>query len=131
MVNRVFLVGNLGHDPELRYTPQGTAVCSFSLATKEKRGENEKTQWHQIVAFGKTAENANQYLNKGRQAFIEGRIDYQEWEKDGVKKKATKIIAERITFLGDRAGAPRQSTDSSSAGGASEREPGADDDIPF
>ena len=104
-VNKVFLVGNLGSDPEMRYTASGTAVCKFSLATSRrftgKDGQKqEKTEWHRIVAWGKLGEICGQYLAKGKQVVIEGRIDYGSYEKDGVKHYTTDIVAENMQMLG-------------------------------
>lgn len=107
-VNKVILLGRLGTDPELKYTPSGAAVCNFSLATSESwndKGGNkqEKTEWHRIVVWSKLAELCNQYLKKGRQAFIEGRIQTRQWEdKTGNKRYTTEIMATSIQFIGDR-----------------------------
>jgi len=104
-VNKVILVGNLGKDPELRYTPSGQAVATFSLATTErwndKNGQRQdRTEWHTIVAWGKLGELANQYLKKGRSAYIEGKITTRSWDdKDGNKKYKTEIVANTIQFL--------------------------------
>jgi single-strand DNA-binding protein len=103
-LNKVMLIGNLGKDPELKYLPSGQAVVSFPLATTERRLDKngqrqEKTEWHNIVVYGRMAEVINQYLKKGRSAFIEGRISTRSWEKDGVKKYRTEIIASNIQFL--------------------------------
>jgi single-strand DNA-binding protein len=108
-VNKVILVGNLGADPQIRYTPQGTAVANFSLATTErftnKNGEREsRTEWHRIVAWGRLAEICNEYLKKGKQIYIEGRIQTRQWDdKDGNKKFTVEIIAQNMVMLG-RAG---------------------------
>jgi single-strand DNA-binding protein len=135
-VNKVILVGNLGRDPELRYTQQGTAVANFSLATsesfKKKDGtRDERTEWHRIVVWGQTAEFCSQYLSKGRTVYIEGRLQTREWEnKEGQKQKTTEIVAQDVRFVGPRneAGGNRQT----GAGGApGEPPPPADDDIPF
>jgi single-strand DNA-binding protein len=104
-LNKVILVGNLGADPELRYTAGGTAVCKFSLATSRrftgKDGQKqEKTEWHRIVAWAKLAEICGQYLSKGKQIMIEGRIEYGSYEKDGVKHYTTDIVAENMVMLG-------------------------------
>ena len=107
-VNKVILIGNLGKDPELRFTKEGTGVCNFSLATNErwrdKDGQSqERTEWHRIVVWGKTAENCAQYLQKGRSCYIEGRIQTREWEdKEGNKRQTTEIVAQNVTFLGGR-----------------------------
>jgi len=105
-INKAILIGNLGHDPELRYTQSGQPVCNFTLATTEKwrnkSGEQqESTEWHRIVAWGKTGELCAKYLSKGRTAYIEGRIQTHEWEnKDGQKQKTTEINATTVQFLG-------------------------------
>jgi single-strand DNA-binding protein len=110
-VNKVILIGNLGKDPEMRYTPNGQPVTSFSLATTERWNDKnnqkqEKTEWHNIVVWGKLAELANQYLKKGRSAYIEGRITTRSWDdRDGNKKYRTEIIANQIQFLGSNQGA--------------------------
>lgn len=103
-VNRVFLIGRLGQDVELKYTPSGTAVANFSLATSERfKKDNEmqeRTEWSRIVAFGKTAELCNQYLKKGSQAYIDGKIQTRSWEDDtGAKRYSTEIIANSVQFL--------------------------------
>jgi len=104
-VNKVILIGNLGKDPELRYTPTQQATVSFSLATTErwndKNGQRqERTEWHNIVAWAKLAELANQYLKKGSPCYVEGKIQYRSWDdKDGNKKYKTEIVANSIQFL--------------------------------
>ena len=110
-VNKAILVGNLGRDPEIRYTASGQPVCTFSLATTEnwvKEGKREeRTEWHRIVVWGKAAENCANYLAKGRQVYIEGRIQTNEWEdKVGQKRKTTEINAQTVQFLGNRGGGP-------------------------
>lgn len=105
-VNKVILLGRLGQDPELKYTPGGAAVCNFSVATTEswtdKQGQKqEKTEWHRIVVWGKLAELCNQYLAKGRQAFVEGRLQTRSWDdKDGSKRYTTEIMANTVQFIG-------------------------------
>lgn len=104
-VNKVILLGHLGRDPEMKYGQTGTAVCRFSLATSEKRDGQERTEWHNITAFGKLAEVAGQYLAKGSQIYLEGRIQTRSWEgKDGAKRTATEIVAASIQFLGGNKG---------------------------
>src|SRR5690348_10979444 len=109
-VNLVLLVGNLGRDAELRYTPQGVAVTNFSIATTEtwndKSGQRqERTEWHRINLWGKAAESLTEYLTKGKQIFVQGRIQTRQWDdKDGNKRYTTEIRADRIVLLG---GAPR------------------------
>ncbi len=110
-VNKVILVGNLGRDPELRYIPSGQAVANFTLATndrwRDKEGNNqERTEWHRIVVWGKTAENCAHFLQKGRSVYVEGRLQTREWEdKDGNKRQTTETIAQTVQFLGGRGGA--------------------------
>jgi single-strand DNA-binding protein len=104
-VNKVILVGNLGNDPEMKYTQGGMAICTLSLATttvrKDKDGnQQEKTEWHRVKLFGKLGEIAGEYLKKGRSAYIEGRIEYGSYEKDGVKHYTTDIIADEMQMLG-------------------------------
>src|SRR5436190_23050379 len=146
-VNKVILVGNLGRDAELRYTPGGAAVATLNLATTEvwndKGGQRqEKTEWHRIVLWGKQAESLQEYLTKGKQIYVEGRLQTRQWDdKDGNKKYTTEIKADRITLLGGGGGGGRgASVDRGSAGAAHPggsggdeppMEPITDDDIPF
>jgi single-strand DNA-binding protein len=143
-VNKVILVGNLGRDAELRYTPGGAAVATLNLATTEvwndKGGQRqEKTEWHRIVLWGKQAESLQEYLTKGKQIYVEGRLQTRQWDdKDGNKRYTTEIKADRITLLGGGGGGGRgASTDRAAAsvshGGddAPPMEPITDDDIPF
>ncbi len=112
-VNRVFLIGHLGADPEVKYLPSGQAVCEMRLATsetfKDKQGEKqERTEWHRIVVWGKTAENCAQYLAKGRQIYVEGRLQTRSWDdKDGNKRYTTEIVANDVRFLGSGGGEGR------------------------
>lgn len=141
-VNKVILVGNLGGDPELRYAPSGMAIANFSLATtetwKDKSGaKQEKTEWHKIVAFNKLAEICGEYLNKGKQVYIEGRIQTRAWEgKDGNKRYTTEIVASSMQMLG-AAGGKGASSQSASGAGTQEEPPPMEnppselDDIPF
>ena len=105
-VNRVILVGHLGADPDLRYTNGGTAVCSLRIATSEQWNDKdgnkqERTEWHQISVWGKSAEHCGQYLAKGRQVYVEGRLQSREYDdKEGVKRKVWEIQADRVNFLG-------------------------------
>jgi len=109
-VNKVILIGNLGADPEMRYTPGGAAVCELRLATNEswtdKKGERqERTEWHRVVVWGKRAEVVSKYLSKGRQVYVEGRIRTRSWEdKEGNKRYTTEIIADNVQFLGGGGG---------------------------
>ncbi|RMF58596.1 MAG: single-stranded DNA-binding protein [Calditrichaeota bacterium] len=103
-VNKVILVGNLGQDPELRYTPNGAAVTTLSLATNEVWKDNdgnkqERTEWHRVVIWRRLAEIAGEYLKKGSKVYIEGRLQTRSWEKDGVTRYTTEIIADNMTML--------------------------------
>lgn len=111
-VNKVILLGRLGQDPELKYTPSGAGVCNFSLATSETWNDKnsgqkqEKTEWHRVVVWGKLAELCNQYLAKGRQAFVEGRLQTRSWDdKSGQKRYTTEINATTVQFIGGQASA--------------------------
>ncbi|MBI1941044.1 MAG: single-stranded DNA-binding protein [Acidobacteria bacterium] len=112
-VNKVILIGRLGRDPELKYTPSGAPFCKFSLATdevwKDKAGEQKRqTEWHNIVAWGKLAEICAEYLVKGKQIYIEGSIRSRQWEgQDGNKRTAYDIVARQMTMLGSRADSER------------------------
>ena len=101
-MNRVMLIGKLGRDPELRYTPSGTAIAKFSLATnrRQRNGEEQPLDWHRITVWSKLAEICARYLTKGKQVMIEGRIEYGSYDKDGVKHHTTDIIAENMEMLG-------------------------------
>ena len=140
-VNKVILVGNLGRDAELRYTPGGSAVSKFSIATTEvwndKAGQRqEKTEWHRVVLWGKTAESLNEYLTKGKQIYVEGRLQTRQWDdKDGNKRYTTEIRGDRIVLLGGGGGGgQRQQPRSAAAPEEHMGEPVSeltDDDIPF
>ena len=105
-VNKVILLGNLGKDPEVKYTSQQMAICRFSLATGERKKDQsgqwvDHTEWHSIVTFGKTAENCARYLKKGRQAFVEGKIRTSKWQdKEGRDRYTTEILADLVQFVG-------------------------------
>jgi len=106
-VNKVILIGRLGKDPEVRYTQSGTAVTNFNLATDRTYKKNDErvdeTEWHRVVAFGRTAEVCGEYLQKGSQIYIEGRLQTREWEdKDGNRRWTTEVITERMQMLGSR-----------------------------
>lgn len=107
-LNKVFLIGNLGADPEVRYTASGSAVANFRIATSEqwndKNGERqERTEWHRIVVWGRQAEHCGEYLRKGRSVHVEGKIQTREWEdRDGQKRFTTEVVANSVTFLGSR-----------------------------
>jgi len=110
-VNKVLLIGRLGNNPEMRFTGSGSAVANFNLATSEnwndKNGQKqERTEWHRIVVWGKLAELCGQYLSKGRQCFVEGRLQTRSWDdKDGNKRYTTEVVATTVQFLGSSAGA--------------------------
>ena len=140
-VNKVILVGNLGRDAELRYTPGGAAVATLNLATtetwkdKETHERKEKTEWHRIVVWGKQAESLQEYLVKGKQIYVEGRLQTRQWDdKDGNKRYTTEIKADRVTLLGGGgAGSGRGVTPHPASAGEEHQaaEPLTDDDIPF
>jgi len=146
--NKIILVGNLGRDPELRYTPQGTPVCSFSLATNERRkdrttGENQDlTTWFRVTLWGRQAETASQYLTRGRPVYIEGRLRVEEWtDRDGKPRHTLEVHATDMQFIGGGRGEDAGGT--GGGGGAPARAAAApaesapepadlsDDDIPF
>jgi single-strand DNA-binding protein len=155
-VNKVILVGNLGADPELKYTPSSRPLCNLRIATtdvfKDKSGQRqERTEWHRVTVWGDTAENCNKYLSKGRSVYVEGRLQTRSYDKEGQKHYATDIVADRVVFLGGGGGSGgegrRQGGSSGSAGqgsqgGTTPRDSGppddgdggappSDDDIPF
>lgn len=139
-INKVIIVGRLGRDPEVRYTPDGTAVANFSVATsdewrdKETGEKRERVEWHRVVAWRRLGEICGQYLSKGRLVYVEGKLQTRSWEQDGVTRYMTEIQASDVQFLGGR---------DDNQGGAAQRpagpdsvpEPpmpdGQDDDIPF
>jgi len=148
--NKIIIVGNLGRDPELRYTPQGTAVCNFSVSTNERRrdkaGEQQDvTTWFRVNAWGRQAENVSKYLAKGRRVYVEGRLHVEEWnDRDGKTRYTLEVNASDIQFLDSAAdveGIPVRQQSQSAApaprasgggGGGSSREPEIEDDeIPF
>ena len=149
-VNKAIIVGNLGRDPEVRYTANGSAVANVTVATSEswkdkQSGERqEKTEWHRVVFFGRLAEIAEEYLKKGSQVYIEGSIRTQKWQdkESGQDRYTTEIVARDMQMLGSRGGeasggsgddysGAASSATASSGGGASGRDPDLDDDIPF
>jgi len=140
-VNKVILIGNLGKDPEMRYFPDGTAVANFSIATSEgwkdkDTGERkERTEWHRIVAFRKLAEICGKYLSKGKQVYIEGKLQTRSWEKDGVTRYTTEIVANEMRMLGSRdSGDDYNRSGGGDYGQSMPQEPfpeTPDDDIPF
>ena len=158
-VNKVILVGNLGADPELKYTPSNRAVCNLSVATnevwKDKSGQKqEKTEWHRVNVWGEQAENCSKFLTKGRMVYVEGRLQTRSWDdKEGKKRYSTEVVADRVVFLGGGAGAEngggggggrragggrpgwgeetQQPPSEPSDGGGSGPPPAGDDEIPF
>lgn len=132
-VNKVIIIGNLGADPELRYTQAGQAVANFRVATNErwtdKDGQTqERTEWHRIVVWGRQAENCEKYLSKGRQVYVEGRLQTREWDdKDGNKRHTTEVVASSVQFLSGGT----VETPSSPAPEANFDQSFHDDDIPF
>jgi len=114
-INKVLLLGRLGKDPELRYAPSGTAIATFSIATNHRQKSEgdwvDKTEWHNILTFGKLAEFAGEYLQKGKQVFIEGRLQTSTWEdQQGVKKYKTEIVASEIQLIGSKSEGENQSS---------------------
>jgi len=107
-INKVILIGRLGNDPELRYTADGTAVINFRIATSDEwtdkttNEKRERTEWHRIVAWRKLGEICGKYLSKGRQVYIEGKLQTRSWEKDGIIRFSTEIVASDVQFLGSR-----------------------------
>tara|TARA_Y100001978_G_scaffold187454_1_gene188023 strand:- start:152 stop:559 length:408 start_codon:yes stop_codon:yes gene_type:complete len=130
-VNKVILVGNLGQDPESRFTPQGTAVTNLSVATNEtwknQNGESQdKTEWHRIVMYGKMAETAAEYMKKGQMVYVEGRLETNEWEdQNQVKRKTTQVRCDNFTMLG------RRQMQSQETANNDQPSMNSDDDIPF
>ena len=127
-VNKVILVGHLGGDPESRFTPGGTAVATFSIATNESRKNSDgnwedHTEWHRCVLFGKQAEFAGEYVKKGQMVYVEGRLQTRSWEdKEGMKRYSTEVVGNAFTTLGRR---------NTEGGGSSHAQPSNDDDLPF
>lgn len=138
-VNKVILIGNLGRDPEVRYTQNGTAVANFTLATNEvwndKSGERqERTEWHRIVVWGKQAEIAREHLSKGKQVYIEGSIQTRQWDdREGHKRTTTEIKAQRLIMMGRAEAGESRMNAAAPPPDAAGDEPGPppDDDIPF
>lgn len=139
--NKCILVGNLGRDPELRYTPQGTPVCSFTMATNERRKDKngemqDHTTWFRVTLWGRQAETASQYLTKGRPVYIEGRLRVEEWtDRDGKARYTLEVHATDMQFIGSRGdeAAAAAAVGSKPSGGEAIHPPAdvADDDIPF
>jgi len=158
-INKVILIGNLGADPELKYTPSSRALCNLRIATtevfKDKTGQKqERTEWHRVTVWGDQAENCSKYLSKGRSVYVEGKLQTRTYDKEGQKHYATDVVADRVVFLGGGGGAGGGAGAGggeggarrgggvgggrSSEGGGDDVEmggggppPGGDDDIPF
>ena len=142
-LNKVMLIGNLGRDPEIRFTPDGSQVASFSLATTDfwtdKNGvRQQSTEWHNIVAWARLADLSKRFLSKGRPVYVEGRIRTREWtDRDGNKRRTTEIIASNMVLLGSRAESAEQPASAPASAAAAEPEPAiqeggiTDDDLPF
>ena len=137
-LNKVQLIGNLGKDPELKYTPSGVAVATFSIATSESwkdtdGNQQEKTEWHNIVAWRKLAEICGEYLKKGKKVYLEGKLQTRNYEKDGVKRYVTEIVADQLIMLdgGGGAGASRSSSGSAAETAPAHADVPKDDDLPF
>ncbi len=129
-VNKVFLIGRLGGDPELKSTQNGKNVATFSLATSEKYNGAEKTEWHKIIAWEKLSEVAKNYLTKGRMVHVEGKIQTREYESQGVKRSVTEIIATNITLL-DSSGIKNTAQQNVSEVSEAKHENESYEDIPF
>jgi single-strand DNA-binding protein len=141
--NRIILVGNLGRDPELRYTPQGTPVCSFSMATNERRKDKtgemqDQTTWFRVTLWGRQAETASQYLSKGRPVYIEGRLRVEEWtDRDGKPRHTLEVHATDMQFIGGKSEEPLAEKAAAGVGPAEQQQQQqqqpdlSDEDIPF
>lgn len=137
-LNKVILIGNLGQDPEARFTPQGTAVANLSVATneswKDQSGEmQDRTEWHRIVMYGRMAETASEYMKKGQMVYVEGRLHTREWEdQNQIKRKTTEIRCDNFTMLGRRSDAPQGINPENPAPSSKPKpETDGDDDLPF
>ena len=134
-LNKVMLIGNLGRDPEVRYLPSGQAVANFTIATNERFQDKEgnwkdRAEWHRVVLFGKQAEVAGQYLNKGSKIYVEGRLQTREWEgQDGQKRTTTEIVGANMIMLGGKPGAGAEPAPET--GEEDSPAPPGNDDIPF
>jgi single-strand DNA-binding protein len=134
-LNKVQLIGNLGRDPELKYTSAGVAVATFSIATsdswKDQEGNiQERTEWHNIVAWRKLAEICGEWLKKGKRVYIEGKLQTRTYEKDGVKKYMTEIVADQLIML-DGGGGQRSTNGGGAEAPAADAAPAKEDDLPF
>ena len=136
-LNKVILIGNLGQDPEARFTPQGTAVTSLSVATneswKDQSGEKQdRTEWHRVVMYGRMAETASEYMKKGQMVYVEGRLHTREWEdKNQIKRRTTEISCDNFTMLGKRSDNTGSDRVAPEAAPNPKSNSGSDDDLPF
>src|SRR5215471_5592839 len=152
-INKVILIGNLGADPELKYTPSSRPLCNLRIATtevfKDKTGQRqERTEWHRVTVWGDQAENCSKYLSKGRSVYVEGKLQTRSYDKDGQKHWATDVVADRVVFLGSGGGGGEGGRRGGGPGGGGPRPgsgmeggggddsdtgspPPTDDDIPF
>ncbi len=135
-LNKVQLIGNLGKDPELKYTPSGVAVATFSIATSEswkdqEGNQQEKTEWHNIVAWRKLAEICGEYLKKGKKVYLEGKLQTRNYEKDGVKRYVTEIVADQLIMLDGGGGKSNNSNTTSESAPAAHNDAPKEDDLPF
>ena len=136
-LNKVILIGNLGQDPEARFTPQGTAVTNLSIATneswKDQSGEmQDRTEWHRVVMYGRMAETAAEYMKKGQMVYVEGRLNTREWEdQNQIKRKTTEIRCDNFTMLGRRSDAPAGQSQGTMSPSPSAPDSEVDDDLPF
>jgi len=136
-LNKVILIGNLGQDPEARFTPQGTAVTNLSIATneswKDQSGETQdRTEWHRVVMYGRMAETAAEYMKKGQMVYVEGRLNTREWEdQNQIKRKTTEIRCDNFTMLGRRSDAPPGQPQGDMSPSPSVPDSEVDDDLPF
>ena len=136
-LNKVILIGNLGQDPEARFTPQGTAVTNLSIATneswKDQSGEmQDRTEWHRVVMYGRMAETATEYMKKGQMVYVEGRLHTREWEdQNQIKRKTTEIRCDNFTMLGRRSDAPAGQSQGAMSPSSSAPASEVDDDLPF
>ena len=136
-LNKVILIGNLGQDPEARFTPQGTAVTNLSIATneswKDQSGEmQDRTEWHRVVMYGRMAETAAEYMKKGQMVYVEGRLNTREWEdQNQIKRKTTEIRCDNFTMLGRRSDSPTGQSQGAMSPSPSAPDSEVDDDLPF
>jgi single-strand DNA-binding protein len=132
-VNKVIIIGRLGADPELKHTQSNRAVCNLSVATDEYGGKDKekRTEWHRVTVWGEQAESCAKYLTKGREVYVEGRLQTRSYEKDGQKHYATDIVAHDVKFLGGKPNGERTEKAPPSQSAPASQPTGADDDIPF